>query len=133
MAFTLPVFNLPVDIYSGPWLTRSLRLAGVLGNLAFGKRVEELFGSFGPAATSPAGQLSILLLPPLTDIRSTIQVAQPDLIEIPSGSGRWYQAMSVEDIGKGFSNEHRMAFVGQVSHFIDPVFFAGLNWPVPMT
>ena len=132
MAFSLPVFNLNVDIYTGPWLTRVLRVS-VLGNLAYGRRVEQ-YGYFGSTARALApSRQSLLLLPPLTDVRSFIQVNDPDMVEVPSGSGRWYQVGDVEDIGKGFVNEHRAAAIFQASSQYGGTEFAGLVWPVPMT
>jgi hypothetical protein len=53
----------------------------------------------------------ILLLPMLTDIRSDEKGPGSDWAEVPAGSGRFYQVVYVEDIGKGFSNEHRGAML----------------------
>jgi hypothetical protein len=74
----------------------------------------------------------IILLPPLTDIRSKIASGQSDMVEVPAGSGRWYGAAAVDDIGKGFPNEHRAAFLLQASSYLNPTVYAGLFWPVPM-
>lgn len=131
MAFSLPAFNLTVDIYSGPWLTRVLRVSS-LGNLAFGRRTNIQFGSEELAYPVRATEV-LLLLPPLTDIRSSLTSGQADMVECPSGSGRWYQVLAVEDIGKGFPNEHRAASLFQASFYVDNTAFAGLFWPVPMT
>jgi hypothetical protein len=132
MSFTLPEFNLTCDIYTGPWATRVFRLSAS-GNLAFGKRVQQaaldsVGGGFPIGSSQP-----VLLLPALTDIRSGVQVPKTDLVEVPSGSGRWYLVFAVDDIGKGFPNEHRAAVLIQVSSLVSSTEFAGLNWPVPMT
>lgn len=59
-----------------------------------------------------------LLLPVGTDVRgpqdtvsntdASTQV-KGDYVECPSGSGRYYVVAFVDDIGKGFTNEHRDA------------------------
>lgn len=131
MAFVLPTFNLNVDVYTGPWSGKVFR-AQVAGNLAFGRRVYGQPFVDLPVGQSWQGSASILLLPPGTDVRSGLLVANPDILEIPSGTGRWYVVYVVEDIGKGFSNEHRAALVGQISALLVPSQYPGLAWPVPM-
>jgi hypothetical protein len=83
------------------------------------------------AALQPSTFANLLLLPALTDIRSGLLVVQPDFVQIPAGSGRWYQVVAVDDIGKGFPNEHRAAQCMQVSVLTDAG-LSGLLWPVPM-
>jgi len=55
-----------------------------------------------------------------------------DVVELPAGSGRWYEIAFVEDVGRGFDNEFRMARLGQISEYMGPAFYSGLFWPVPM-
>lgn len=131
MPFTLPTFNLTVDIYSGPWTSKSLRLSSP-ANFAFGRRVQQQYQDAGVPDHSVCSFQQLLLLPPLTDIRSGILVLFSDVVEVPSGSGRWYGVFAVDDIGKGFPNEHRAAVVTQISHLLDPTLYPGLLWPVPM-
>jgi hypothetical protein len=50
-----------------------------------------------------------LLLPALVDIRGPQDTIGADQVEVPAGSGRWYSVVGVDDIGKGFANEHRSA------------------------
>jgi hypothetical protein len=45
----------------------------------------------------------------------------PDLIELPTGSGRYYKVVDVEQLGMGFSNWHQEAAILKVS-----------PWPVPV-
>ncbi len=133
MAFDLPTFNLSVDVYTGPWLTRAFRL-NTPGNLAFSRRVVQIQGGFVP--TSPSSTLSTLmtlLLPPLTDVRDHFCGGSYDVVEVPSGSGRWYAVAGVDDIGKGFTNEHRCAWLAKIGASVDATAFAGLTWPVPIT
>jgi len=52
-----------------------------------------------------------LLVPKLVDVRGPQDTVSADLVEVPAGSGRWYVVVAVDDIGKGFSNEHRTASI----------------------
>lgn len=131
MAFTLPTFNLVCDFYTGPWATKAYRLTEN-GNLAWGKRTLGIWGSAGDTSFSPAVYSETLLLPALTDVRSAALTGHNDLIEVPSGSGRWYVVQAVDDIGKGFANEHRAAIITMASQYVDFTRFPGLFWPVPM-
>jgi hypothetical protein len=131
MAFTLPVFNLTCNIFDGPWLTKVFRLDSSC-NLAFGRRVQQGFLSGGNFDFGGNSLLELLMLPPETDIRSGVVVLHTDIVEVPAGSGRWYQVLGVDDIGKGFDNEHRCALLVQISHLTDATAFAGCVWPVPI-
>lgn len=75
-------------------------------NLAWNKRV-------AVPSTGGTGSLGVplftmtLLVPKLTDIRDRLHVGGSDTVEVPAGSGRYYEAVYVDDLGKGFANEHR--------------------------
>lgn len=62
-----------------------------------------------------------LLLPAGTDIRGPQDTGFADSVEVPAGSARWYGVYFVDDIGKGFANEHRTACI----------FAIPLSWPPP--
>lgn len=132
MSFSLPTFNLSVDIYTGPWIGKVFRL-NVLGNLAFSRRIQVGESPSGDPLAEPAHIAPLLLLPPLTDVRCGFQVLHGDVLEVPHGSGRWYGCRAIEDIGKGFPNEHRCALLGPISQFVNGSAYPGLFWPVPMT
>lgn len=78
----------------------------VMCNLAWGRRV---------AVPSTGGTSSLgiplftmtLLVPAGTDIRDRLFSGTGDTIEVPAGTHRFYEAVYVDDLGKGFSNEHR--------------------------
>ena len=55
-----------------------------------------------------------LLLPELTDIRGQQDTIGNDCVEVPAGSGRYYWSITVDDIGKGWPNEHRLSKIGAV-------------------
>jgi hypothetical protein len=66
---------------------------------------------------------SMLLVAKHVDLRSFATTGGvPDGIECPAGSGRYYSVGGIEDRGKGYSNEHRVAL-------ILPLFGA---WPIPI-
>lgn len=129
MAFTLPVFNLTCNIYTGPWLTKAFRLSSPC-NLARGRRVAQ---SEGPVlGGSDLENMSMtVLLPPLTDIRDITIAGPGDVVEVPAGSGRWYGVVIVDDVGKGFANEHRFACIAKLSEIFGPA-YAGADWPRPI-
>lgn len=67
----------------------------------------------------------MLLLPAGTDVRDDfswdgVAMNKPDFIEVPVGSGRGYTVVMVDDVGKGFANEYRFAFIMKNAH-----------WPIP--
>lgn len=130
MAFTLPEFNLTCNIWRSMGLVWPLGSPDVVSdcNLAFGRRVLAP-NNFRPNESSFLMQL---LLPALTDIRDLSCAAVPDTVEVPAGSGRWYQALLVDDIGKGFDNEHRVAGILKVSNAMTPYFFNVPQWPAPI-
>jgi hypothetical protein len=52
-----------------------------------------------------------LCLPKLTDVRPRGSISFHDNVEVPAGSGRLYQAVAVDDVGKGFFNEYRITLI----------------------
>jgi len=120
--FVLPNFNLHVNIWratSNPAVDPPDVTA--MGNLAWGKRVSAPAsggtGSLGVVFVAP-----VLLLPAHTDIRSDEKCATgDDFVEVPAGTGRIYVVIYVDDLGKGFSNEHRGALLTAVSGWPQPI------------
>jgi hypothetical protein len=113
MAFRIPTFNLAVSIW------RTLGLGGLYispdvstrGNLTMGRR-----SFFGMASATGVGApffCAELLLPVGTDIRGSWNGVSPDAVEVPAGSGRFYSAVVVDDVAKGFPNEYRLALLHQ--------------------
>src|SRR4030095_6118536 len=107
MAYVLPTFNLTAGVwhyatYFGnfPTIVPPADFT-VSCNLALGKR-----GAGGFVSTM------YLLLPPGTDGRDHLKnpalTAHGDIVEVPFLSSRYYQVVVVDDIGKGFANEHRV-------------------------
>lgn len=109
MAFTVPSFNLLCNIVEKltgypPW-----RLTNQPCALVYGRRTNSA-GTVATAGAAPIVQAMNLLLPAHTDIRGPQGfVGSVDVVECPAGSGRIYQVAFVDDIGKGWPNEHRTA------------------------
>jgi len=57
--------------------------------------------------------LPTLLVNALTDIRDQFTAGGASIVEVPQGSGRFYDVVMVEDVAKGFLNEHRMALISK--------------------
>lgn len=125
MAFVVPQFPISCNIWHyATWFGNfptTIPAPDVVSlcNLALGKRI------------SPSSAFSMwLLLPALTDIRDGHKAptsGNGDCVEVPAGSGRYYFVEDVDDAGKGFSNEHRVA---AITH--DAVSLPFLpEWPVP--
>ena len=56
-----------------------------------------------------------LLLPKLTDVRAGWNGGSPDLVEVPTGTHRFYLVGYVDDVAKGYANEYRIAIVAYLS------------------
>jgi hypothetical protein len=118
MTFTLPTFNLPVDIYTFGTYPGIPRIVTV-GNLSPGRRVSTQYWDW-QAANQP-GLFMVLLLPAGTDIRGFNDGVGIDTVDCPSGSGRIYAVVMVDDAGKGFPNEHRFALLQQLTPWPTPI------------
>lgn len=124
MAYTLPTFNLTVNV----WHAHDLTTGPPAGapdvvpscNLALARKYE---GS-GPFAMH-------CYLPPLTDVRKpdVTNVDLVDIAECPAGSGRWYVIWCVDDVGKGFANEYRVAGLYPADEWTSD---GAWNWPTPI-
>lgn len=132
MAYRLPTFNLTFNVYR--CATRYLYpqlpptavpvFGGLQGALVAPKRVWE-YTFFPPVLSqffSPAPMQ--LLMPPHFDVRGLecAGTGTPDTVEVPAGSGRFYACLYVDDIGKGYANEHRYAII---TAFLN-------SWPTPV-
>lgn len=118
MPYTLPTFNLTCRITHGGGAT-----VDTVCNLAFSRR-----NKF-PALTANVGATPMtmiipvyILLPAGTDIRGAWEAGgNRDIIEVVIGSGRKYTVAQVDDAGKGFANEHRVAICYQYQSFGVPI------------
>lgn len=133
MPYRLPDFNLTCSIrhmvdndydngYDGDVLDCQLRgpQQGPRGGVQFQ-------GNF-----ADVGACQMLLVPAGSDIRDCAWSSDgwPDLVEVPVLSGRWYSCFIVDDIGKGFANEHRFAILSKAGG--TPSFNRIVNVPTPV-
>lgn len=128
MGYVLPTFNLLFNAKknAGTFISpvppvAPFRLTNQPCALVWGRRVA--VGSTG--GTTQQGVLTqgiSLLVGPRTDVRSPACIAGEDCLEVPAGTGRWYQVMMVDDIGRGWPNEHRSALLLAIL----------ATWPAPI-
>ena len=141
MAFALPSFNLAVNIWhNGGVVNVDPPDVVTVGNLTPGRRV--MLPPQSSAQTVSGGHAFYypppmeLLLPKGVDIRMPTQtIPDGDVVEVPAGSGRYYGVVGVDDIGKGFLNEHRYAILLHVTAWVSTFYalsaFNCSDWPVP--
>jgi len=125
MAFSVPQFPLLCNIFSSNLIAEP-RLVDVKCNLAWGRRVSHpsIGSALNGTDVSFPGTIT-LLLPKETDIRDRFNDGGQDAVECPAGSLRFYSVVYVDDIGKGFDNEHRAAVLEKRGNEV------GL-WPTPI-
>jgi len=124
--FVVPQFNLVCDIWTGPPVTGPFvppagapRLAGQSCALVYGSRTN-VSSTGGTTSAGVALQTMNLLLPGGTDVRGPQDATAVDVVECPTGSGRWYAVTFVDDIGKGWANEHRTASLQAIEKSWNP-------------
>lgn len=117
MSYNLPTFNLTANIWRFANYPADPPTLTSLANLVFGGRTNPVGGSDVIANV-------FVLLPKDTDIRDSycLSTTEGDIVELPAGTGRIYITLYVDDSGKGFSNEHRIAILQKF----------GNSWPVPI-
>ncbi len=119
MAFTPPTFNLAINIWRFPNLVYGAPDVITVCNLAYGRRNAQSLDTTDLTMS--------VLLPAGTDIRADWNTAGRDVVEVPAGSKRFYEVANVDDSGKGFTNEHRVALVSTL-----PSGYFGFVFPVPL-
>jgi hypothetical protein len=116
MAYVVPNFNLLCNIWDGfnPGFPAPPvgppRLSNQVCALVLGRRVN-VASTGGTGSPGIPLQAMNLLLPALTDIRGPQSAISSSAAECPAGSGRFYGVYFVDDIGKGYANEHRTACI----------------------
>jgi hypothetical protein len=118
MSFSVPTFPLAVNLWRGGVSVLLPPSVVTVGNLAWGRRVSSYQGLHNNVGDD---LLMTLLLPVGTDVRSPACPSGADTVEVPAGSGRFYTAIGVDDIGKGFSNEHRAAVLRTRAPWPQPI------------
>lgn len=118
--FRLPNFNLTCNV----WTTPNAPPAAPDFAATCQLRLQGTYSTIVPTPNNNWTQ-AVALFPAGTDLRTiNVGAAADSVIEIPAGSGRFYYSVIVEDVAKGFANEHRAAYLVQT-----PDFGA---WPFPI-
>jgi hypothetical protein len=130
MSFNVPTFNLSCNLFDGATPLTVPRLT-VVCNLALGRRIGWYIDG-APSGSFSQGLTPALLLPALTDVRSGATGGPEDMVEVPAGSSRFYTVTCVDDVGKGFPNEYRIASISQIWSIGPWVALGVPNWPVPI-
>lgn len=121
MAFSVPNFNLTVNIFSGSSGGGGTPREVTVGNLSMGRRL------VATHENPVGGPLDVhtyvfLLLPAFTDVRDAYGISgEADIVEVPADSGRKYGVFYVDDVAKGFPNEYR-----------ECVLIKSPGWPEPI-
>lgn len=103
--YTIPVMPNVVNIWRNGAAYTDPPDVVTVGNLALGRRVAG--SKLQDGTTNPSDGGMWLLVPKDTDIRDSKALTGEDMVEVPGGTGRLYTVKWVDDIGKGFANEHR--------------------------
>jgi hypothetical protein len=124
MPYRLPAFNLTVRIFASPPPLTVPRVI-TTGNLSPGYRS---FAAVPVSGVAPAilQDEAYLSVAKGVDIRGASSTYIGDMVECPTGTGRYYRVLHVEDVAKGFPNEYRRATMVQ-----NLVGGNGPVWPVP--
>lgn len=130
MAYKIPDFVVPVDVYTVAAGAHTLRFS-TMGNMMVGRTVKFPIGA-GEENTGITALSVQLALPALTDVRDASCGGDSDIVDCPAGSGRFYIVLGVEDVGKTFPNEFRVASLAKIWNFVGNG--AGLTapWPTPI-
>ena len=119
MAFRVPAMPLAVNIWRNATGVLNPPDLITVGNLAWGRRVTAATGIPGDPGEDTA--VNYLLVTALTDIRDNISPGGPDVVELPAGTLRYYYVKQVDDVGKGFANEFRVAVIAKLTPWPAPI------------
>lgn len=112
MAYVIPEFPIVCRVYATAVVPPVVapRASDVPCNLAVGRRVNVV--STGGTSTPGVLVAAVYLLTPKDHpLHGPEFTGQQDTVEVPQGSGRWYQVMAQDAVGMGFPNEHRVAWI----------------------
>lgn len=131
MSFRPPTFNLTCHIWRNTGVGGVYAAPDVISqcNLSPGRRVNRT-AQIGGGPGAGTDMYMELLLPKLTDVRAAWNGASEDLVEVPAGTHRFYLVQSVDDVGKGFLNEYRLAVM--LYNDGGTPFLGGIPAPVPL-
>jgi hypothetical protein len=145
VAYTLPTFNLNVNIWQWGSDVANPADATCVGCLVGGHHGVVSLGPINPGnlaqvqfSLKTSGQMMCLLVPKGTDLRPPpVTLSQwGSCVEVPAGTLRYYAVIQVDDIGRGFANEHRFALLVPLTGAVQGIFSTSWNqpadWPTPI-
>lgn len=117
MPFRVPEFNLLCNVWrSAPAIppVGAPDIADLACQLTWDRTGDTiLFWQFGPARFL---HLMKLKVPQASDVRGDLADTGSDLVEVPSGTGRFYRVRVVDDVARGFANEFRQCLIEQMGY-----------------
>ncbi len=113
MAFRLPTFNLTANIFTSRGTPPAKPRLTVACQLRCPSTRSILISGDTLSAT--------IDLPKGTDIRDIFNTSGADGVEVPAGTGRIYNVVLVEDVSRGFPNEHRRAWLLKKTPWPTPI------------
>jgi len=119
MSYSLPTFNLTCNVWRNGNATTNPPDLTPACNLTFG-RITSPSAGITNGVLVPSNYM-FLMVPKLTDIRDHFCASDTDTVEVPAGSGRFYNVATVDDIGKGFQNEHRCCTILKTGVWPQPI------------
>ena len=106
MPFLLPNFNLHVNDWYVSSNYTDVPSTTALGNLSTSRRTN-IATFYDPADSVNDSQGQWLLTPAGSEFGSvTLNYVDPDVVEVPAGSGLIYLVLDTLYVGRGFPNEH---------------------------
>lgn len=122
MAYNPPSFNLTADIYDlADWPSGSPRLTSISCQWRGVGKAASIYNAVSVTSFSVPTEI---LFPAGTDVRSLFESATSsyDIIKLyMGGSFRPFRVLDVYDIGKGFTNEYRVAVVVKLAPWTPPI------------
>jgi hypothetical protein len=117
MAFVIPTFNITVNVWHDGNMPPTLPDLVIPAQLRGYQPIAVAYN----AEIVQIGSV-VLYVAAGTDLRDgPSSFGSTDLIEAPAGTGRFYKVIDVDDIARGFTNEHRYA-----------VLYKFGSWPTPI-
>lgn len=118
MSFREPVYNASINLWHGQFGGAFYDPAAgdpvgppddvINGQVRYGRQ-SQVVATGGTTSTGILVFGMSLLVPKTTDIRDVFSATGADIVEVPVGSGLFYAVQYVDEIGRGFANEHRVA------------------------
>jgi len=102
----VPSFNIVYNVWQGYFGLIPPGIPATFLNLPCQLCMGELVVNGGLALTTGM----FLKLPARTDIHWARGGGQ-DVVEVPAGTGRFYKVTYADDVGRGFLNEYRVAYI----------------------